>query len=221
VSAEPSLHQFLALAASDATSIAVALSGQPQERVTLELQVLGGHRSFDTMSSLQAPLGWKLSGNGNVLGVGTTGSYGVRLSSTTWLTPFVALDYNRIDSARFVNLGSPRPFTGNNADTGFTGTLGTVVSHRFGAERKLRAIAFGAIVAGTSSGARPQEYGSVGARLAHTIGDSDVDASWGEAGVGVSYGLTPNARLNGVLLQTISRRDGEAVAAKLGLQVVL
>ncbi len=219
--AEPGRHEFLALAASDSTSIAVALSGQPQIRVELELQALAGHRSFDTMSTGHMPLGWKLSSNGNALGVGTTGSFGVRLSATTRLTPFVALDYNRIDSARYVNVGSPRPFTGNNADTGFTGTLGAVVSHRFGAERKLRAIAFGAIVAATSSGARPREYGSVGARFADAIGNSDVDASWGEAGVGVNYRLTRNARLNGVLLQTINRMDGEAVAAKLGLQIVL
>ncbi len=221
VVADPGRHHFLALAASDATSIAVALTAQPQSRVELELQALAGHRSFDTMSSRQPASGWTLSSNGNVLGVGTTGSFGVRLSGSWQVAPFMSLDYNHIDSARFVNTASPRPFTGNNADTGFAGTLGAVISHRFGAEQRFRLMAYGAMVAASSDGARPQEYGSVGARLVHAIGDSGIETMWKEAGLGLNYRLTSRARLDGTVLQTIDRRDGDNLAARLGLQIVL
>ncbi len=221
VVADPGRHRFPALAASDATSIAVALTAQPQSRVELDLQAMAGHRSFDTLSSRQPASGWTLSSNGNGLGVGTTGSFGLRLSGAWQIAPFISLDYNHIDTARFVNTTSPRPFSGNNADTGFAGTMGAVVSHRFGAEQRLRLMAYGAMVAASGNGARPQEFGSVGARLAHAIGDSGIETVWKETGVGLNYRLTSHARLDGVILQTIDRRDGDNLAAKLGLQIVL
>lgn len=214
-------HDFLALAASDATSIAVALTGLPQARVDLELQALAGHRSFDAISEQRPTVGWNLSGTGNVLGVGTTGTFGIRLARDWRVTSFISLDYNHIDTARFVNPASPHPFSSNNADTGFTGSLGAAVSHRLGAGRRIRALAYGALVAATSNGVEPQEFGSVGARLAHALGDTGLKATWEEVGIGFDYRMAPRVRLNGAVLQTLDRRYGEAMAAKIGLQIVL
>ena len=44
---------------------------------------------------------------------------------------------------------------------------------------------------------------------------------WEEVGMGLDYRLTPRARLNGAVVQTLDRRDGEATAAKFGLRVAL
>jgi hypothetical protein len=214
-------HDFLALATSNATSIAVAVTGVPQARVDLELEALAGHRSFDAISAQHPNLGWNLSGTGNVLGVGTTGTFGIRLARDWRVNSFISLDYNHIDTARFVNPASPHPYSGNNADTGFTGSLGAAVSHRLGAGRRIRALAYGALVAATSNGIEPQEFGSVGARLAHAIGDTGLKAMWEEFGLGFDYRVAPHVRLNGAVLQTLDRRDGEAMAAKIGLQIVL
>jgi hypothetical protein len=218
---DPIHGDSLPLASSDATSRALAVTGQPLQRVDLDIRALAGHRSFATMSMRRSVLGWKVTNNGNALGVGSTGTYGIRLARAWRFTPFVSLDYNHIDSARYVDAANPRPFTGNNADTGFTGTVGATVSHRFGVERRFRAIAYGAMIAATDSATLPREFGSVGAQLVHAIGNSAIDAMWEEVGMGIDYRLTPRARLNGAVVQTIDRGDGEATAAKFALRIAL
>jgi Autotransporter beta-domain len=218
---EPVRGTALPMAASESMSRAVAMTGTPQVRIELNLQPLAGHRSFDTMSTRRATLGWVLTNNGNALGVGTTGTYGIRLAKAWRFTPFVSIDYNHIDSARYVDRASPRPYMVNNADTGFTGTMGATVSHRFGVERRFRAIAYGAMIAATDTGGPPREFGSVGARLVDAVGNSGIEAMWEEVGMGVDYRLTPRARLSGALVQTIDRRDGEAMSAKFGLRIAM
>ena len=149
---EPPRSDLPPVAATDATSRAVAATGYNMARVDLRVQAFAGYRSFDTITSRRATLGWAVTNSGNELGVGTTGTYGIRLAKAWRFTPFVSLDYNRVDSARYVDATSPRPYILDNADTGLTGTIGATVSHRFGAERRFRAMAFGALVAATNTG---------------------------------------------------------------------
>jgi hypothetical protein len=211
------------LAATDATARAVMATGLPMVRVELEIQPLAGHRSFDTMSTRRGTLGWTVVNRGNPLGVGTTGTYGFRLAKAWRFTPFVSIDYNRIDSARYVDSASPRPFMVDNADTGFTGSMGATLSHRFGAERRFRALAFGAMIAATEAASRPQlrEFGSAGARLVNALGHSGVEATWSEVGLGLDYRIAPRANLGGSVIQTIDRATGETMGAKLGLRIAL
>lgn len=204
-----------------ATARAVAVQVPRGTPVELSLLALAGHRSFDTIQRRRSTLGWSVTNTGNDLGVGMTGTYGIRLAKAWRMTPFVSLDYNRIDTARYIDANSPHPFTSDNGDTGMTGTIGAALSHRFGAEKKFRALAFGSMVAASSTGAPPREFGSVGARLVNALGNSAVKAVWEETGFGLDYLLTPRARLNGAVVQTIDRLDGDTVAAKLGLRVAL
>jgi Autotransporter beta-domain len=211
-----------ALAATEATTRAVVATGLPMARVDLDLQALAGHRSFDTMTTRQATLGLDVVHRGNALGIGTTGTYGIRLARAWRFTPFVSLDYNRIDSARYVDTNSPRPFMRDNADTGFTGSAGATLSHRFGAERRFRAVAFGAVIAATEADTpRPREFGSIGARVVNALKNSSIEAIREEVGLGLDYRLNPRASLSGAFVQTIDRNDGDAIAAKLSFRVAL
>lgn len=214
-------HDTLPVTVTDATSRAVAVTGYNMARIDLHLQALAGYRSFDTVTSRRATLGWTVANNGNELGVGTTGTYGIRLARAWRFTPFVSLDYNRVDSARYVDATSPRPYVPNNADTGLTGTVGATVSHRFGAERRFRVLAFGALVAATNSGEPPREFASVGARFVHALGDSGIEAVWEQVGFSVDYRLTDHARISGAIVQTINRANYDTMAAKFGLLVAL
>ena len=210
-----------AVAATAATSRAVAISSPRSTPISLSLQALAGHRSFNTMRTRRSILGWSWTPSGNVLGVGLTGTYGVRIAKAWRFTPFISLDYNRIDSARYVDAASPNPYVTDNADTGLTGTAGAMLSHRFGAENRFRALAFGSVVAATSTGGPPREFGSFGTRFVRAIGDSAIKATWEEVGVGLDYRLTPRALLSGAVIQTLDRLDGETMAAKFRLRVAL
>jgi hypothetical protein len=207
-------------AATVATSRAVAVSMPGGVPVDLRIQALSGHRAFATLQARRATLGWNLTNSGNALGVGMTGTYGIRLTKGWRMTPFFSLDYNRVDSARYVDATGPNPYLYDNADSGLTGTIGTTISHRFGAEQRFRALAFGALVAAGTQEA-PREFGSLGARFVHAIGDSAIKSVWQEAGFGLDYRLTPKARLTGAVVQTLDRADGDTVAAKFGLRVAL
>lgn len=209
------------LTSTAATSRAVVISTPRGAPIGLDIQALAGHRSFNTMRIRRSTLGWSWTPSGNVLGVGMTGTYGVRIAKAWRFTPFVSLDYNRIDSARYIDAASPNPYVTDNADTGLTGTVGAALSHRFGAESRFRALAFGSVVAATSTGGPPREFGSFGTRFVRAISDSGIKATWEEVGVGLDYRLTPRALLNGALIQTVDRQDGETTAAKLGLRIVL
>lgn len=209
------------MASTAATSRAIAISTPRGAPISLEIEALAGHRSFNTMRTRRSILGWSWTPSGNVLGVGMTGTYGVQIAKAWRFTPFVSLDYNRIDSARYVDATSPNPYVTDNADTGLTGTVGAVVSHRFGTENRFRALAFGSVVAATSTGGRPREFGSFGTRFVRAIGDSAIKATWEEVGLGLDYRLTPRALLNGAVIHTLGRQDGETMAAKLGLRIVL
>ena len=208
-------------AATAATSRAVAISSTRSAPTSLSVQALAGHRSFNTMRTRRSILGWSWTPSGNVLGVGLTGTYGVRIAKAWRFTPFISLDYNRIDSARYVDAASPNPYVTDNADTGLTGTAGAMLSHRFGAENRFRALAFGSVVAATSTGGPPREFGSFGTRFVRAIGDSAIKATWEEVGVGLDYRLTPRALLNGAVIHTLDRQDGETMAAKFGLRITL
>ncbi len=201
-----------------ATSRALAVPALRGMPIELGLQPLAGHISFDTMQRRRAILGWSVTNSNNALGVGTTGTYGILVARGWRMTPFVSLDYNRIDTARYVDLASPNPYINDNADTGMTGTMGATLSHRFGAENRFRALAYGAMVAATSTGAPPREFGTVAARLVNAIGDSALKALWEETGVGLDYRLTARARLNGAVIQTLGRLTGDTLAAKFGLR---
>ena len=96
-----------------------------------------------------------------------------------------------------------------------------MLSHRFGAENRFRALAFGSIVAATSTGGPPREFGSFGTRFVRAIGDSAIKATWEEVGVGLDYRLTQRALLNGAVIHTLDRQDGETMAAKFGLRITL
>lgn len=214
-------NDFSASAATAAMSRAVAVMTPRGNPVELNLNALAGHRSFDTIQRRRSTLGWSVTSGGNDLGVGMTGTYGIRVAKGWRMTPFVSLDYNRIDTARYIDAASPHPYTTDNGDTGMTGTIGAALSHRFGVEKRFRALAFGSMVAATSTGVPPREFGSVGARLVNALGNSAVKAVWEETGFGLDYRLTSRARLNGAILQTIDRMDGDTVAAKFGLRVAL
>ncbi len=209
------------IATTAATSHAVTI-GTPRGRPPiLEVEALAGHRSFDTMIARRAPLGWQVHHGGSVLGVGSTGTYGIRVARRWRLTPFVSVDYNRIDSGRHVDATSPRPFIPDNADTGISASTGATLAHRFGPGQGFRALAFGALVAGARDGGAPREFGSIGARFVNALGNRGDETVWEEMGFGLDYRLTPRAQLDTAIVHTFDRIGGDTLAAKLGLKIVL
>ena len=189
--------------------------------VELRIQALAGHRSFDTMRLRRAKLGWQMSTGSNALGIGMTGSYGIRIARGWRFTPFAALDYNRVDSARIVDANSPNPFVQDNADTGLTASAGATMSHRFRALPKLRIIGFGAVIAGADDTIAPRDSASVASRVLQSLGSSGPDAIWYEVGGGADYTLSPTMRVGAGVVGTMNRASGEAIAGKVSIRIAM
>ena len=203
-------------AATEATRNAVAISLPSMKPVLLRIQPLAGHRAFDSMRLRASILGWAVEVGNNILGVGVTGAYGVKIASNWRIAPFVSLDYNRIDSARYVDSTGPRPYVTNNADSGLNASAGALVSHRFRAVKKLRVIGYFAAIVGSDQARTPTEAASAGARVIQSLGSSGPQSTWWEYGAGADYALSPSARIGAAVVENVDRAEGAAsFAAKL------
>jgi Autotransporter beta-domain len=216
---ERTLGVLPSFAATQATGIALDISPFVQRPTQLNIEALAGHRAFDTMRRRRASDGWRMTPSNNELGVGLTGSWGVDMGRDATALPFVSIDYDRIDTARFVNAHSPRPYVVNNADTGLTFTAGMEAAWRFGEGKRFRLGGYGAVVAATGTGGMAPEAASAGARIVQSLTSSDLQPLYGDVGASLSYAAAPRVRISGSVVQTLDRSAGDAMAMRLALRI--
>jgi len=184
--------------------------------INLQIEPLAGHLGSTSIVDIVGQSGFTTAIANNLLGVGITEAYGFAVSDRLTVSPFAALDYNRVDSTRLINLDSPRPFTNDNADTGLTATFGVAARPHIVSSSRLAPSAFAAIVFGSDNQlVRPREASSVGARIIQSIGSNGPEVAWSEFGTGVDYRLSKVSLIRASLIQTIGRPSGDGVAAQL------
>lgn len=206
-------------APTDATGVAMAARSFQQRPADLVFEPLAGHRAFDTMRRHRASEGWRLSPSNNTLGVGLTGSWGIDMGHNAVAMPFVSLDYDRIDTARFVNPGSPRPYIVDNADTGLTFTAGMQAAWRFGDGKRFRLGGYGALIAATGTGGMAPDAASAGARIVQSLASSQLQPLYADVGASLTYAVTPRMRISGSFVQTLDRTAGDAMAMRLAFRM--
>ena len=169
----------------------------------LEIEALSGHRSFATQS-FRDRTGNRMTVevSNTILGVGTTMSFDATINRRVFLSPFVSLDYNRVDSARTVNLHSPLPFTRNNGDTGLVASAGATLSYVFGAAGSLRLSSYGAVSAGSRRPILDDNSATVATRVVKALSKPALDSVEVELGVGTSYALTTALRVDTAMVRS-------------------
>jgi hypothetical protein len=184
--------------------------------VSLRIEPMAGHLGLVSAQDAGGRLGITTVIANNVLGVGITQAYGVALGDRITASPFVALDYNRVDSTRYINLNSPRPFTNDNADTGLTATFGIAIRPTLGSVARLAPSVFIASVIGSDNTQFvPREASSVGARIVQSIGSNGPEVMWSEVGTGIDYRLSGTSLLRAALVQTIGHPNGDGITAQV------
>jgi len=184
--------------------------------VNLQIEPLAGHLGGVSTLDVAGQAGFTTSIANNLLGVGITQAYGIALSDRLIVSPFAALDYNRVDSTRLINLDSPRPFTNDNADTGLTATLGIAAQPHILADSRFAPTAFAALVFGSDNHyAVPREASSVGARIIQSIGSNGPEVAWSEVGTGIDYRLSKLSFVRASIMQTVGHPNGDSIAAQL------
>ncbi len=187
----------------------------------LTIDALAGHLSFDALQAQELDGGAGLIASNNALGVGMTTSWGLKLRRTAIIGPFASLSYNRVDSDLTPNVHSPRPYAPDNADTGFTGTIGLTATHQMNADHRVRLMAYGAMVAGAKNGSEARDSSSVVAKVVESIGERGPTALWSEVGAGVAFEPMAMSVIRASLVQTLGRPFGDAVSARIRFTVAL
>lgn len=184
--------------------------------VNLQIEPLAGHLAGVSTLNVAGRVGFTTTIANNLLGVGITQAYGIALGDRLTVSPCVALDYNRVDSTRLINLDSPRPFTNDNADTGLTGTLGIAAQPYISADSQFAPTAFATLVFGSDNHfAVLREASSVGARIIQSIGSNGPEVAWSEFGAGIDYRLSELSLVRASIIQTVGHPNGDGVAAQL------
>jgi Autotransporter beta-domain len=203
----------------------IALQTSPRlNPLTLQVHPLAGHRSFDAITTQDVtPYQLAITASNTVLGVGLSAAYAVPVSwgklAKGWTaSPFVSVDYNRVDSARHVNTNSPKPFTNDNADTGLTGAAGATISYSLGSHARLRIDGFGAAIASTQGEASERDLSSASAQLESALHAHGFESVWIEYGARAHYRLNRQLNLEAAVVRTSGPVNGSATATMFGLR---
>lgn len=189
----------------------------------LQIEALAGHNAFDTQRRQRATAGLRVMTTNSVLGVGTTMSYGMPLTRGLIATPFVSLDYLRVDSARIANLNSPYAYVPDNANIGLAVTAGASLAWRFGPSRRFKLTGYGAMVAASGRDDqldRPlRDFASVSARIVNALGDTHLMAPYADVGASLSYAVVPRVRFSGAVVQTLGHDRGDQLGVRLAMRM--
>lgn len=197
------------------------------ETVTLSVGRSFGDVSFDGYASLgqrrfkpETLPGSRvtINSNGSSLGLGGALTYDADLSDGLILSPFAALDYDKVDIGRAILSPGGDVRTVKSKEDGVTGSAGLALQKLFGENGKHSAGINAAFVATSNSSASRSGTGAqtinriVGAR--NVPGQSD---EWAELGASGSFAIAEKWRLNLNANRTLGFSGPEATTLTAGL----
>ncbi len=196
-------------------SEAVTLSaGQSFGNVSLDGYVSLGQRRFDTESFTRLGRTVTINSDGKSFAVGGALTYDAAISDSFVLSPFVAVDYDKVDIGRAIVLlgGDVRTITMQ--EDGVTGSAGASLQKLFGDHSIGINGAF--VATSNSSAARSGASGTISRIVAarNVPGQSD---EWTELGASASLALTEKLRLNLATNRTLGFAGPEATSLTAGL----
>jgi hypothetical protein len=160
-----------------------------------------------------------ITSNGKTAALGASLTYDVPVGGNGFVSPFVALDWSRVDTARAITAPVTGLISQKEKQAGTTGTLGTTAQLLFGPDGGHSAGLYGAFV--TSSNTTAYNRGSSPVAAARLLGASDlpgVKDSWGEIGATASFRLAKPLRLDLSVIRTLGFAGAESTSGAVGLR---
>ena len=192
----------------------------------LDAYVSAGTRSFDAASfTTQAGAPITVDRSGSLFAVGGGISYDVALTDRLFLSPFVGVDYNKIDFALALFGPGGRPVSSQRQSSdGITGSAGVNLTHLFASDGGSIGVSAGVSTAsniaavgqigfgGGAQGGRP------GANLPRFADIPTQGGSWGELGASLSFNASTAVAIDFNVIQTVSFPFGDTTAGIVGLR---
>lgn len=161
-----------------------------------------------------------IASNGKTSAIGASLTYDLPLGSRGFFSPFAALDYSRVDTARAITVPVRGLITQKEKQDGVTFTLGSTAQVMFGANSAHSIGAYGAFV--SSSNATAYSRGTSPVAAARLLGALDVPGSkdsWAEYGVTASFRIAKPLRLDLSLVRTAGFANAESTSGSVGLRI--
>ncbi len=202
-----------------AKSEALTLSaGKTLGDVSLDAYVSIGQRRFEAESFQRLGRTITIDSDGKSFAVGGSLTYDLAVADDILVSPFVAVDYDRIDIARAVLLGNGNLQSVKSKEDGVTGTAGLTLQKMFGAEAQHAFGLTAAFVAtSNSSAARSGSASNLLSRVVGTQNQPGQSDEWAEVGANASLALGKDWRLIFSATRTLGFAGPEATSLSTGI----
>lgn len=180
-----------------------------------------GSRSFDAASfRTQAGQPIAVDRSGSIFAIGGGISYDIALGEQLFLSPFVGVDYNKIDFAIALTGPAGRPISSQRQSSdGVTGTAGVNLTHLFANDAGSIGLS-GAISTASNIAAVGQIgfAGRTGANTPRFADNPNQSGTWGELGASLSFNASKAVAIDLSVIQTVSFPFGDTTAGIVGLR---
>lgn len=189
---------------------------------TLEGYGTFGDRAFDARNVRRANnTTINISSSGSIAGGGASLTYDLALSERLFLSPYVAIDYSRITTARVVTgTGLANPLLLNESQSGVTGSGGATLQYVFGPkDRHLLAFTGSALTTSNDASVnRSNATGATGNALG-VLNGNGVSDTWGEIALTGSFGLNDRLSFTVNAVRTLGFAIGDTTSISGGLRL--
>ncbi len=188
--------------------------------VSIDGYAIIGDRQFKSARIDRSGRTVSLETSGSTAGGGVSFTYDIALGAALFLSPYLAVDYNRIETARVLTRPSGAVTAVQQPETGVTASSGIAVQHLFGPHHS-HAIAGLASFVTTSNDAavdRSNAAGGAAKSLGILAGAGNSD-SWGELGAIASFGLNHRLSVNIAGVRTIGFDGGDSLSISAGAKI--
>jgi len=160
-----------------------------------------------------------IDSQGKTLSGGLTLTYALALDGKSILSPFLAGDIGRIDTARAIEVIGRGTIAQKERQNSKTGSIGLTLDRLIGSESEHRIEAYLAFV--TTSNSAVAIRSSAPIEAARLFGPQDIPGSkdsWGEYGASASFRLSRQLHLDVSAVRTAGYKGGEATSLYAGMR---
>lgn len=160
-----------------------------------------------------------IASNGKTAAFGASLTYDLPLGQHGFFSPFAALDYSRVDTARAIVAPVAGLITRKEKQDGVTFTLGGTAQRLFGTGDAHSVGLYGAFV--TSSNTTAYNRGTSPVAAARLLGALDVPGSkdsWGEYGATASFRIAKPVTIDLSVIRTAGFVGAESTSGSVGLR---
>ena len=200
---------------SDALTVS---AGKTLGNISLDAYMSVGRRRFQEESFERLGRTITIDSDGKSFATGGSATYDLAVADRLFLSPYLAVDYDRIDIARAIVLGNANLQWLKSKQDGVSGTAGATLQRMFGADAQhVFGVSAAFIATSNSTAARSGSTGNLVSRVVAARNQPGQSDEWVEVGTTASVALSKNWQPNIAATRTLGFTGPEATSLSTGI----